>query len=211
MEVRLLDSGSKLENSIGRIAGTHLELLAGSRDSTDGGKPTAVSPIPVSSCHRRRRQAPSGPIRCAGKHGSPAGRHNHGADTTLDAVVIGGRSAGAVCAATLAKHGRSVMVLERRAFPGFTSASQVFPKRGKVTSRTRFRSNKSLFDKMLDFAQDTTSATALATIFFSDRQPRRLLGVDHIFRDGYGYSSEPKHGLFRINYVLRRRTYWNRK
>jgi FADH2-dependent halogenase len=45
----------------------------------------------------------------------------------LDAVVIGGRPAGAVCAATLAKQGRSVMVLGRRAFPRFHIGESMLP------------------------------------------------------------------------------------
>ena len=46
--------------------------------------------FPPSSCHRRRRQAPSGPIRCAGKHGSPAGRHTM-ANATLSTMSISDR------------------------------------------------------------------------------------------------------------------------
>lgn len=53
--------------------------------------------------------------------------------------VIGGRPADAVRAATLVTYGRSVIVRVRGRSPGSTSASQVLPNRGKVTSRDRFR------------------------------------------------------------------------
>lgn len=49
------------------------------------------------------------------------------ANTTLDAIVIGGGPAGAVCAATLAKQGRSVVVLERQAFPRFHIGESMLP------------------------------------------------------------------------------------
>jgi FADH2-dependent halogenase len=49
------------------------------------------------------------------------------ADTTFDAVVIGGGPAGAVCAATLAKQGCSVVVLERQAFPRFHIGESMLP------------------------------------------------------------------------------------
>jgi FADH2-dependent halogenase len=49
------------------------------------------------------------------------------ADTTFDAVVIGGGPAGAVCAATLVKQGRSVVVLERQVFPRFHIGESMLP------------------------------------------------------------------------------------
>ncbi|MGH3685375.1 MAG: NAD(P)/FAD-dependent oxidoreductase [Pseudonocardiaceae bacterium] len=49
------------------------------------------------------------------------------ADTTFDAIVIGGGPAGAVCAATLAKQGYSVIVLERQAFPRFHIGESMLP------------------------------------------------------------------------------------
>jgi flavin-dependent dehydrogenase len=49
------------------------------------------------------------------------------ADTTLDAVVIGGGPAGAVCAVALAKQGDSVMVLERQTFPRFHIGEPMLP------------------------------------------------------------------------------------
>lgn len=49
------------------------------------------------------------------------------ADTTFDAVVIGGGPAGAVCAVTRVKQGRSVLVLERRALPHFHIGESMLP------------------------------------------------------------------------------------
>jgi FADH2-dependent halogenase/halogenation protein CepH len=49
------------------------------------------------------------------------------AEKTYDAIVIGGGPAGAVCAAALAKQGRSVLVLERQAFPRFHIGESMLP------------------------------------------------------------------------------------
>jgi FADH2-dependent halogenase/halogenation protein CepH len=48
-------------------------------------------------------------------------------ETTFDAVVIGGGPAGAVCAASLAKQNRSVLVLDRQAFPRFHIGESMLP------------------------------------------------------------------------------------
>lgn len=49
------------------------------------------------------------------------------ADKTFDAIVIGGGPAGSVCAATLAKQGHSVAVLERQSFPRFHIGESMLP------------------------------------------------------------------------------------
>jgi Tryptophan halogenase len=192
---------------------------------------------------------------------------HHGANTTLDAVVIGGRPAGAVCAATLAKQGCSVMVRKRRAFPRFHIGESMLPYMAgllewlglldavrfglrKTIGRLRmvavFRpydglderhnprhegdiqmgSHSEIWARGHSAApeqdqrgyRDTAcgasghdAATGFATMSFSDRQPHQPLGVNHTLRDVYGYSSGLTRGLFRINCVLRRCAYWNRK
>ncbi|WP_440901260.1 NAD(P)/FAD-dependent oxidoreductase [Actinosynnema sp.] len=45
----------------------------------------------------------------------------------LDAIVMGGGPAGAVCAAVLARQGRSVLVLERQEFPRFHIGESMLP------------------------------------------------------------------------------------
>jgi Tryptophan halogenase len=127
IEVRLLGSGPELENSIGRIVVTHLRVTCRKpgfdrRRQTDRRFADSSFVVPSTSS---AGSIWSDPV-CRQTRLASREIH-HGADTTLDAVVIGGGLAGAVCATTLAKQGRSVMVLERRAFPRLHIGESMLP------------------------------------------------------------------------------------
>jgi glycine/D-amino acid oxidase-like deaminating enzyme len=114
------------------------------------------------------------------------------ADTTLDAVVIGGGPAGAVRAATLAQQGRSVLVLTQRAFPRFhISTSDMTPQQvfnGPMVSGGVL-------------AAMVTEAGATTTLAQAQPYASRRIQL----------SIRADTGTVPVNYLLRRCAYWNRK
>lgn len=107
--------------------------------------------------------------------------------TNFDCIIIGGGPAGATAATLLAKHGRSVLVLERYAFPRHHVGESLMPQTYWTFKRLgvldKLRQSDFVTKESVQFV--TASGKESAPFYFTDRDPNEWSQTWQVRRDEF--------------------------